>query len=214
MLFADLRKEYTQAKLDQADALSDPFDFFRVWFEQSQKVQAPEANAMTLSTVDSQGRPTARIVLLKGLDERGFVFFTNYESRKGMELHANPRACLLFYWPSLERQIRIEGVVEKVSAAESDAYFASRPLASRQGAVASHQSCVLASRDELEAEMVRVQEQFPDGPPRPAHWGGYRVCPDYFEFWQGRVSRLHDRLVYQRDASAAHAMWNLSRLAP
>lgn len=168
---------------------------------------------MTLATVGEGGRPSARIVLIKGVDERGFVFFTNYESRKGRDLAANPYAALLFYWIELERQVRIEGRIEKTSADESDRYFSSRPLGSRIGAWASEQSAVIDSRATLEAREKEISTRFGDDPPRPPHWGGYRLVPDSIEFWQGRPSRLHDRLLYTRDAASPHG-WTMSRLSP
>lgn len=210
MSIADLRKDYTQASLDESDALSNPFDFFKLWFDQALKADLPEPNAMTLATVNGAGRPAARIVLIKGFDERGFVFFTNYESRKGHELIANPHAALLFHWTELERQVRIEGTVEKVSEEESDAYYHSRPIGSRFGAWASPQSQVISTRDELDQRLAEIKRQYPDGPQRPPFWGGYRLKPDYFEFWQGRPSRLHDRLSYSQDEKG----WALNRLAP
>ncbi|MBR8057831.1 pyridoxamine 5'-phosphate oxidase [Burkholderia dolosa] len=210
---ADLRINYSRASLDEADVAPDPFAQFDRWFNEALAARLPEPNTMTLATVGADGRPSARIVLIKGVDERGFVFFTNYESRKGRELAAHPYAALLFYWIELERQVRIEGRIEKTSAEESDRYFASRPLGSRIGAWASEQSAVIDSRATLEAREKAVAERFGDDPPRPPHWGGYRVVPDAIEFWQGRPSRLHDRLLYTRDASAPQG-WTISRLSP
>ncbi|MBY4831564.1 pyridoxamine 5'-phosphate oxidase [Burkholderia dolosa] len=210
---ADLRINYSRASLDEADVAPDPFAQFDRWFNEALAAKLPEPNTMTLATVGADGRPAARIVLIKGVDARGFVFFTNYESRKGRELAAHPYAALLFYWIELERQVRIEGRIEKTSAEESDRYFASRPLGSRIGAWASEQSAVIDSRATLEAREKAVAERFGDDPPRPPHWGGYRVVPDAIEFWQGRPSRLHDRLLYTRDASAPQG-WTISRLSP
>ncbi|AOI58343.1 pyridoxamine 5'-phosphate oxidase [Burkholderia diffusa] len=210
---ADLRINYSRASLDEADAAPDPFAQFDRWFKEALDAKLPEPNTMTLATVGDDGRPSARIVLIKGVDERGFVFFTNYESRKGRDLAANPHAALLFYWIELERQVRIEGRIEKTSADESDRYFASRPLGSRIGAWASEQSAVIDSRATLEAREKAVSERYGENPPRPPHWGGYRVVPDAIEFWQGRPSRLHDRLLYTRDA-AAKSGWTISRLSP
>lgn len=218
---ADLRRSYERALLDERDALSDPFLQFARWFEEAQRAEVPEPNAMTLATVGSSGRPSTRVVLLKGLDldtppppasGRGFVWFTNYGSRKGIELAIHPHASLQFFWPELERQVRIEGLVERTAEAESDAYFASRPLGSRHGAWASAQSNVVESRAVLEARLAEVAEQFGEDVPRPSHWGGYRLVPDYFEFWQGRPSRLHDRLAYRRAPGTAD--WGRVRLAP
>ncbi|MCA8253973.1 pyridoxamine 5'-phosphate oxidase [Burkholderia sp. AU31624] len=210
---ADLRINYSRASLDEADVAHDPFAQFDRWFKEALAAKLPEPNTMTLATVGADGRPSARIVLIKGVDERGFVFFTNYESRKGRDLAAHPQAALLFYWIELERQVRIEGRIEKTSAEESDRYFASRPLGSRIGAWASEQSAVIDSRATLEAQEKAVSERYGDNPPRPPHWGGYRLVPDSIEFWQGRPSRLHDRLLYMRDAGTSTG-WSISRLSP
>jgi len=209
---ADLRKNYSRGALDAVDVDPDPIRQFQTWFAQALDAKLPEPNAMTLATVDAEGRPSARIVLIKGVDERGFVFFTNYDSRKGRELLANPAASLLFHWIELERQVRIEGRVEKTSDEESDAYYASRPLGSRIGAWASDQSQPLESREALEAREREMVAKYGDAPPRPPHWGGYRLVPDAIEFWQGRPSRLHDRIVYTR--GDAGAPWRIARLAP
>ena len=198
--------------LSEADLAPDPFAQFQAWFDTALAAGLPEPNAMTLATATPDGRPSARMVLIKGVDPRGFVFYTNYESRKGRELEANPWAALVFYWPELERQIRIEGRVERVAAEESDAYFASRPLGSRLGAWASPQSQVIPGRDVLEARLRDLEARFASGDvPRPPHWGGYRVVPEAVEFWQGRPSRLHDRLRYTRQADGR---WAIERLAP
>lgn len=208
----DLRVEYRLGQLDEAAVAPDPVDQFARWFADAQAAGVAEANAMTLATADAAGRPAARIVLLKGFDARGFVFFTNYASRKGRELEANPRACLCFFWQPVERQVRIEGAVEKVSRAESEAYFHSRPPAAQIGAWVSHQSRVIASRDELTAREAELAARFAGGPvPLPDFWGGYRVVPDEVEFWQGRPSRLHDRLRYQRNEAGG---WDVERLSP
>lgn len=210
MNIADLRKEYTQATLDEADALPNPHDLFDCWFQQALGAQLAEPNAMTLATVNEQGRPSARIVLIKGVDKRGFSFFTNYESRKGQELAVNPHACLLFHWTELERQVRIEGRVERCAPEESDVYYQSRPVGSKLGAWASPQSRVIPDRQMLEAQVKKYEAEHGEDPKRPPFWGGYRLVPDYFEFWQGRPSRLHDRLVYR----LVDGQWEVCRLAP
>jgi pyridoxamine 5'-phosphate oxidase len=209
MNIADLRQEYMRARLDETEVARDPFEQFNRWFDEAIKAQHPMLNAMTLATVSAEGRPSARIVLLKGVDNGGFVFFTNYKSRKGRELTANPAAALVLYWSELEREVRIDGRIKKVTAAESDAYFASRPLGSRHAAIASPQSEVVADRAVLEARFAEA-EKTGDQPPRPAHWGGYRLIPDEIEFWQGRPNRLHDRVLYTRKARS----WTIARLAP
>jgi pyridoxamine 5'-phosphate oxidase len=211
---ADLRKNYSLGSLDTADVDPDPIRQFQTWFAQALDAKLPEPNAMTVATVDAQGHPAARILLIKGVDERGFVFFTNYESRKGRELSANPHAALLFHWVELERQVRIEGKVEHTSDEESDAYYHSRPLGSRIGAWASAQSAVIANRAELEAREREITAQYGEQPPRPPHWGGYRLVPSAIEFWQGRPSRLHDRIRYTRDSARKDAAWRIERLAP
>ncbi|MBA3945334.1 MAG: pyridoxamine 5'-phosphate oxidase [Herpetosiphonaceae bacterium] len=212
MAIADLRKEYTQRGLTEADLAADPFSQFRIWLDQALDAQLPEPTAMTLATATLAGVPSARMVLLKGFDANGFVFYTNYESRKGHELAVNPRAALTFYWSGLERQVRIEGEVKRVTAAESDAYFNSRPLGSRLGAWASPQSQVIADRELLAQRLAAYTTTYGDGPvPRPAHWGGFRVVPHTIEFWQGRPSRLHDRLRYRRSQDST---WVTERLAP
>jgi pyridoxamine 5'-phosphate oxidase len=212
MSVADLRKEYTLHGLSEADALPDPIEQFRAWFDAAVAAQLPEPNAMTLATATADGRPSARIVLLKDVDARGFVFFTNYQSRKGSELAENPYAALIFYWAELERQVRIEGVVAQIDPDESEAYFQSRPRGSRLGAWASAQSTVIAGREELERRLDEVTAAYADRVlPRPPHWGGYRVTPDVIEFWQGRPSRLHDRLRYTRNADGG---WVIERLSP
>lgn len=211
MSIADLRQEYARASLDEADTLPNPFDLFHLWFNQALEAQLPEPNAMSFATVDAQGRPAVRILLLKGLDDRGLTFFTNYNSRKGQELANNPHAAMVFHWIGLERQVRVEGLVEKVSEQESDQYYISRPMGSRLGAWASPQSQVLESRQALENLLQQAQEQQQGDPKtRPPFWGGYRLVPDAFEFWQGRPSRLHDRIVYNKTADG----WARCRLAP
>lgn len=210
---ADLRKEYRLRGLAEADVERDPLRQFQRWFDEALAAALPEPNAMTLATVSAQGKPSARMVLLKGFDAAGFVFFSNYESRKGGELAARPEAALVFYWAELERQVRIEGRVERTTAEESDAYFHSRPVGSQIGAIASHQSSVLANRQELEARSAALDEAYQGQTvPRPAFWGGYRVVPEVYEFWQGRPSRLHDRLRYRR--ASGEGAWIIERLSP
>jgi len=210
MDIADLRKSYERDALDEAASAADPLQQFEHWLQQALNAQLPEPNAMTLATVGADGRPSTRVVLIKEADARGVVWYTNYESRKGRELAANPQAALQFHWVELERVVRIEGRVEKVDAAESDRYFATRPLDSRIGAWASPQSEVIPSRAVLVANAARYGAQFMLHPPRPPHWGGYRLVADTWEFWQGRKSRLHDRLRYRLDGGA----WVRERLAP
>ena len=209
MSVASERREYRGQPLTEESAAADPFEQFARWFEQARAVEA-DHTAMTLATATPDGRPSARMVLLKGFDSRGFVFYTNYDSRKALEIAATQHAALLFYWASLERQARIEGSIARVSDAESDAYFASRPLESRWSAHASPQSRAIDSRESLEAAVARVRAEFGDAVPRPAGWGGFRVSPDAFEFWQGRENRLHDRLAYTLAADG----WRRQRLAP
>lgn len=207
---ADLRKSYMKGSLSEEDVQADPIDQFNIWFDQAQHAELPEPNAMTVASVDENGKPSARVVLIKEVTKEGFVFFTNYESRKGQALLANPRAALLFFWPELERQIRIEGSVEKISEEESDEYFHSRPLDSRIGAWASPQSRVISGRGELVTKAAEYALKFALNPPRPPHWGGFRVKPDAAEFWQGRPSRLHDRILY----TLVQDTWKIERLAP
>ncbi len=207
---ARIRTDYKKGALDDEHADADPIAQFGRWWDEALNSQLPEVNAMTLATADAGGVPSARVLLMKGYDERGFVFFTNYESRKGRELAANPQAALLFFWPELERQVRIEGLVERIEAAESDAYYRSRPLASRIGAWASPQSEPIPSKAWLMGRAAEMGLRHGLNPDRPPQWGGYRLCPEVMEFWQGRPSRLHDRLRYQRVGSG----WERTRLAP
>jgi pyridoxamine 5'-phosphate oxidase len=209
---ADLRREYTFQGLSEMDVHPNPFEQFKTWFDQAVAAQLPEPNAMTIATVTSDGKPSARIVLLKDYDERGFVFYTNYKSHKGQQLVENPWGAIAFWWAQLERQVRIEGRVEKVSPAESDAYFHSRPLGSQLGAWVSNQSQVIESREVLEQRLQKLKEEYDNKEvPRPPHWGGFRVIPSEIEFWQGRPSRLHDRLLYQRGEDGS---WKIQRLSP
>ena len=207
---AGIRKDYALKTLDESQVQGDPLAQFREWMAEAIAAKVPEPTAMNVATVDARGRPAGRVCLLKELDAKGFVFYTNYGSRKGRELAERPVAALTFFWKELERQVRIEGAVEQVSAADSDAYYRQRPLGSRIGAWASPQSEPMPDRKWLEARWESLAQQHGDDPPRPAHWGGYRVIPDYFEFWQGRSSRLHDRIAY----ALAGGSWRISRLAP
>jgi pyridoxamine 5'-phosphate oxidase len=210
MDLADLRRDYARESLSERDVAADPIVQFEKWFTQAQGAGMIEPNAMTLATSTRDGRPSARIVLLKGVDARGFVFFTDYRSRKGSELESNPNVSLCFWWGDLQRQVRITGTVARASREESEAYYRTRPHGSRIGAWASHQSAPLVSREPLEREVQRLERQYPDDVPLPPHWGGYRVTPLTIEFWQGRPSRLHDRIVYSRDGGA----WKVGRLSP
>ncbi len=211
MSLADLRKDYALAGLTEKDLARDPFRQFDKWFQEAEAAKLTEPNAMILATVGRDGRPAARTVLLKGVDGRGFVFYTNYDSRKGRELDANPRATLLFPWLALERQVTVEGSVTRLTREESEAYFHSRPQASQLGAWASPQSTVIAGRKTLEDAYKAVEKKYAGAPiPLPPHWGGFRVAPETVEFWQGRRSRLHDRLRYQRNKDG----WSVERLAP
>lgn len=212
MNISDIRKDYRQRSMQETDVAKEPLTQFRQWWDEAMASGIDEVNAMTLATASPDGVPAARIVLLKGFDEKGFVFFTNYESYKGMQLAENPRACLVFFWKELERQVRITGLVEKTSAAESDAYYNSRPEGSRLGAWASPQSHVIPGRSWLEQNEKKYEREF-NGKPihRPLHWGGYRVKPVTIEFWQGRPSRLHDRIQYSLQEDG---VWKIERLAP
>ncbi len=212
MSIADLRREYTKASLDEAQVDRDPMVQLEIWLSQAIASRAAEPNAMILATADAQARPSARVVLLKGLGERGIEFYTDYSSRKGRELNANRQAAAVFFWPELERQVRLTGHVEKMTREESVAYFQSRPRASQIAAFASRQSSRLADRSQLEEAFARAQETCGDGPvPTPERWGGYRLVPDSVEFWQGRRSRLHDRIEFRKSEDGA---WRIGRLSP
>jgi pyridoxamine 5'-phosphate oxidase len=211
MTLAELRREYTLAGLRRADLDPDPISQFQKWFAQAMQAEIVEPNAMTLATVAADAQPSSRIVLLKGVDARGFSFFTNYESRKGHELAENPKASLTFFWAGLERQVSIGGAVSKLSREESEAYFAVRPLGSQRGAWVSKQSRVVANREFLEKRLAEVEAQFGDKVPMPPYWGGYVLNPHSLEFWQGRPNRLHDRLHYQKNADGT---WLIERLSP
>lgn len=212
MSIADIRTDYKRHSLDEQTTADHPLEQFRLWFDEALRSQVLEPNAMTLATADSDGRPSARIVLLKGISDDGFVFFTNYESRKGAHLLVNPYAALAFFWPELERQVRVEGRVEKVSERESYEYFKSRPLDSQIGAWTSNQSSVITGRDVLEQRFAELKERYADGGvPLPPFWGGYVLTPDNVEFWQGRPGRLHDRILYTREEDG---QWRRERLSP
>jgi len=211
MNLAELRKEYSLAGLSEKDLAKDPFRQFEKWFQEAEAAKIDEPNAAVLATAARDGRPSARVMLLKGVDGRGFVFFTNYDSRKGRELDANPRVAFIFPWVALERQVIIEGSVAKIAPEESEAYFHSRPRASQLGAWASAQSSIVSGREALEVSMKAMEKKYAGvEAPRPPHWGGFRIAPDSVEFWQGRRSRLHDRLRYRREGGA----WIVERLAP
>ena len=210
MNIADLRQEYMRAGLSEARAERDPLQQFERWFDDALRARLPLPNAMTLATVGADGAPSARVVLLKGIEGGGFVFYTNYRSRKARELEARGAACLVFMWSDLERQVRIDGTVARVDARDSDAYYVTRPLGARHSAWASPQSERVPDRGTLERAMEETRKRYGDAPPRPPHWGGYRILPREIEFWQGRADRLHDRLVYTRRGGE----WKIERLAP
>lgn len=207
----NLRQEYRLKSLDIVNLNSDPFLQFHLWFKEAQEAQVLEPNAFTLATASAEGRPSSRTILLKGMDEKGFLFFTNYQSRKGRDLSVNPFGCMTFYWAELERQVILDGCVEKISQEESEAYFASRPRSSQLGSWASHQDQTIESREELETAYRNYEQEFEGKPvPKPPYWGGYRLLPVRFEFWQGRQNRLHDRLRYL----LTDVTWKIERLAP
>jgi len=207
---ANLRRDYAGKELTKAAVASDPFVQFSMWLDEALKSEITDANAMTIATVDAECRPSNRVVLLKGLDERGFVFFTNYESKKGSDLAANPNVSLSFFWPQLQRQVILYGTAEKTSSKESESYFKTRPYESRIAAWASQQSSVIKTRADLEAAFDGMRERFGKDVPLPSYWGGYRIIPDRIEFWQGRANRLHDRLVY----TLIERTWVIERLSP
>ena len=211
MSIALLRKDYSRASLSELDVASDPVMQFSKWFEEARQSELPEPNAMSVATVGADGRPSSRILLIKEFDQRGFTWFNNYESRKGQELRGNPYAAMLFHWIELERQVRIEGRVERISDAENDCYFQSRPVKSRLGAIASEQSRPIANRQLLDAKFAEAEAKYGEQPPRPAYWGGFRLVPDRIEFWQGRSSRMHDRILYTLQPDG---LWRRERLQP
>ncbi len=209
----ETRHDYEKAQLDESAVDRDPFAQFQTWFDAANEAQVPEPNSMVVATASAEGRPSGRVVLMRGFDDRGFVFYTNYESRKGSDLAANPFASAVWFWQGMERQIRVEGSVERVDPAESDDYWRGRPRMSKLGAWVSDQSAAVESRGALETEMEALKQRFPDDEiPRPPHWGGFRIIPTVIEFWQGRRSRLHDRVVYRRDSR--DAAWEIVRLSP